>query len=102
MRADQLSWSKTAGWRGAEGARDAVNLILYFARRQALACGGRYHELRAMFPDAHILGCSTGGQICNDDVTDDEIVAVALSFDATTLRLAFSTTTMLMSAPSSK
>ena len=44
-----------------------------------------------MFPDAHILGCSTGGQIHNDDVTDDEIIAVALSFDATKLRLACET-----------
>ncbi len=40
-----------------------------------------------MFPSAHILGCSTGGQINNDDVNDDEVVAAAVSFDATRLRL---------------
>jgi hypothetical protein len=41
-----------------------------------------------MFPRAHILGCSTGGQIRNDDIVDDEIVATAVRFDATKLRLA--------------
>ena len=41
-----------------------------------------------MFPAAHILGCSTGGQISNDDVTDDEIAAAAICFDATRLRVA--------------
>src|SRR5260370_4990690 len=41
-----------------------------------------------MCPRAHVLGCSTGGQIRNDDVTDDEIAAAALRFDATKLRLA--------------
>lgn len=56
--------------------------------RAALASGARYDELRAMFPKAHVVGCSTGGQIRNDDVSDDEIAAVALRFDATKLRLA--------------
>ena len=52
-----------------------------------LACGKRYSELREMFPAAHILGCSTGGQINNSDISDDEIVAAAISFDTTRLRL---------------
>jgi hypothetical protein len=88
MRVAQLSWSESGGWavpatNGADG-----DLVFFFGKRQALACGARYHELRAMFPRAHLVGCSTGGQIHNDDVTDDEIAAAALSFDATSLRVA--------------
>jgi hypothetical protein len=70
MRVDPLSWSETAGWGASPGDRSKANLVLYFGARQALACGARYHELRAMFPEAHILGCSTGGQIRNNDVSD--------------------------------
>src|SRR5258708_23772545 len=44
--------------------------------------------MRAMFPQAHLLGCSTGGQILNDDVSDDEIAVATLRFDSTRLRLA--------------
>src|SRR4030081_2615841 len=88
MHADQLSWTEAAGWRGGNGNGSSANLVLFFGARQALACGSRYREMRAMFPQAHILGCSTGGQIVNDDVTDDDVAVAALRFDATRLRLA--------------
>jgi hypothetical protein len=88
MRAEQLVWSDKGGWRGGLGAGDGADLVLYFGMRQALANGSRFAELKGMFPRAHILGCSTGGQIHNDDVTDEEIKALALGFDATRLRAA--------------
>lgn len=86
MRVQQLSWSEAVGW-GASAQRLGANLVLYFGTRRALTCGARYRELRAMYPDAHIVGCSTGGQIRNNDLTDEEITAAALAFDATTLRV---------------
>jgi len=43
--------------------------------------------LQKMFPAAHILGCSTGGQINNNDIVDDEIIAAAIGFNATRLKL---------------
>jgi hypothetical protein len=85
MRVEQLVWNKRSGWTAARA--DAPALVLYFGTRDALACGARYDELRRRFPDAHLLGCSTGGQINNDDVSDDEIVAAAINFDATAVRL---------------
>jgi hypothetical protein len=88
MRVAPLSWSETAGWNAAFGDRANIDLVFFFGTRKSLACGARYRELRAMFPDAHILGCSTGGQIHNNDVTDDEIAAAAIGFDATKLRVA--------------
>ncbi len=91
MRVAQLSWSETAGWASAPGDRanaTNANLVFFFGARRALACGERYRELRAMFADAHILGCSTGGQIHNEDVTDDEIAAAAIRFEGTELRIA--------------
>lgn len=93
MRTDELAWSQPKGWaqRDPSGPRiegNKTDLVLYFGVREALACGARYGELREKFPKAHIVGCSTGGQIHNDDVTDDEIAAAALAFDATKIRLA--------------
>ncbi len=88
MHAHQLSWTEASGWRGGNGGADNADLVLFFGARQALACGSRYREMRSMFPRAHILGCSTGGQIVNDDITDDEIAVTAFQFDATRLRLA--------------
>jgi hypothetical protein len=88
MRTHQLSYSEAHGWRSAGAALSTANLVLYFGTRAALSKGARFQELRDMFPGAHIVGCSTGGQIRNDDISDDEIAAVALQFDATRLRVA--------------
>jgi hypothetical protein len=87
MRTQQLVWNDRAGWTAGNASVDDASLVLYFGTRAALACGARYDELRGMFPTAHILGCSTGGQINNNDINDDEIVAAAIGFDATALRL---------------
>ena len=99
MRTDELFWSEAKGWSRRERAHarangaPAADLVLYFGVREALENGARYRELREMFPKAHIVGCSTGGQIRNNDVIDDEIAAVALSFEATNIRLACETAT---------
>jgi hypothetical protein len=88
MRTQQLSWNAAHGWRAPLKDFASANLVLYFGLRSALSDGERYRELRAMFAGAHVVGCSTGGQIRNDDV-DDDIAAVALCFKQTRLRLAF-------------
>jgi hypothetical protein len=87
MHSRQITWNRQAGWTPITAGPENVSLVFYFGTRQMLACGTRYSELREMFPAAHILGCSTGGQINNSDISDDEIVAAAISFDATRLRL---------------
>jgi hypothetical protein len=86
MHVDQWSWSEAKGWNG--GRSGDADLVLFFGARAALECGTRYRQLRERFPKAHILGCSSGGQILNDDVTDDEIAGAALRFERTRLRLA--------------
>jgi hypothetical protein len=88
MHSQQITWSQQAGWSPVANP-EQVALVFYFGTREVLACGARYNELRDMFPAAHILGCSTGGQINNSDVNDDGIVAAAIRFDSTRLRLVY-------------
>jgi len=87
MESEQITWNPQAGWTPAKARLKNVSLVFYFGTRQMLACGARFNELRAMFPAAHIMGCSTGGQINSSDVNDDEVVAAAISFDTTKLQL---------------
>ncbi|MEA2864994.1 MAG: hypothetical protein QOC84_2950 [Bradyrhizobium sp.] len=87
MRSQQITWNPQARWSPVKAELGNASLVFYFGTRQMLACGKRYSELREMFPSAHILGCSTGGQINSSDISDDEIVAAAIGFDATRLRL---------------
>jgi hypothetical protein len=88
MRADQLSWNVVSGWTAQGAFPEQAGLVLYFGTRDALANGKRYDELRDMFPGAHVVGCSTGGQIRNNNISDDDIAAIALNFERTQLKLA--------------
>ncbi len=65
----------------------AADLVLYFGSREALEDGHLFAALRTRYPLAIILGCSTGGQILDEDVTDDTATAVATAFDSSTIRL---------------
>ncbi|SRR5258708_1883042 len=78
MHSQQITWNSQAGWTPIKAELENVSLVFYFGTRQMLACGKRVSELREMFPAAHILGCTTGGQINNNEISDDEIVAAAM------------------------
>ncbi|MEJ0012619.1 MAG: FIST N-terminal domain-containing protein [Bauldia sp.] len=87
MRANLLSWRKDSGWSETDKLTGVPQLLFYFGARLDLESADRYDELRARFPEVHLVGCSTGGQIRDDEVFDDQIAAVALSFDRTRLRV---------------
>ena len=91
MYVRQVEWNPAAGWSVGDPERLRAGLVLYFGGRDALDDGARHRELQALFPRAHLLGCSTGGQIVGGEVADETIAAVALGFDATPLALARTT-----------
>lgn len=87
MQIQYLHWNAAHGWRGADARREPPQLVLYFGSREQLVDGWRYRELRGLYPDSHVVGCSSGGQIHGDDICDDEAVAVAVRFANTQMRL---------------
>lgn len=87
MQTEQLTWSATGGWHPGAGMRDA-QWVLYFGVREALAHDGWYDELRARYPHAHLLGCSSGGQIQESQISETGILAVVVRFAAARLRIA--------------
>ena len=45
-------------------------------------------KIKATFPTANIVGCSTAGEICNDDVLSNSLVLTAAAFDKATMKFA--------------
>jgi hypothetical protein len=86
MQVESLAWSRAEQWKRNSDVTRNAQLVLYFGSRTALAGTARFDELRSMFPQAHIAGCSAGGQIVASDVIDEGIAAVGLSFDDTQIR----------------
>jgi hypothetical protein len=87
MDTASLSWNVIDRWQ-SQKTQFAPNLVLYFGSRETLSDSGRYRELREMFPDACLMGCSTDGQICGDEMIESGVNAIAVRFDATTIRTA--------------
>ncbi len=88
MQTEQLTWSASDGWQPSNGLRDEAQLVLYFGDNAALDNDTWYQPLRAMYPAAHIVGCSSGGQIQPAGFSDPGIAAVAVRFSSTRIRVA--------------
>jgi hypothetical protein len=91
VQTEQLTWSEGAGWHPIAGVANDAQLVLYFGARDALSHDAWYSELRTRYPRAHIVGCSSGGQIQEARFSETGIAAVAVQFAATPLRIATET-----------
>lgn len=61
--------------------------LLVFGPRALLEDGQLVGDLRARWPDAAMLGCTTAGGISARGVDDDDVVVTALGFDAAHVRV---------------
>jgi hypothetical protein len=69
-------------WAGAQSAQ----LVLVFGATTALQDTRSVAAIRQFYPAAHILGCSTAGEISGAQVSDDSMVATAIHFEHTEVR----------------
>ncbi len=83
MRIEQRIWTKANGWvsRMGEALGDSAHLVLTFAGTSIMKAGRLLEEVKERYPAAHILGCSTAGEISGTDVSDDSLVTTAVQFD---------------------
>lgn len=86
MKATQRQWTRKDGWQGAIAPDASANLVLVFGGAEAFDAE-RCAELRLAFPGAVLVGCTTAGEILGEQVHDDSVVATALSFTATRVRV---------------
>lgn len=88
MRTEQNRWTEDRGWEPAPPGKlgGSAQLVFLFGSREILKSGAQTELIRKAFPNAHILGCSTAGEICGTQVSDDSLVTTALRFDHTQVR----------------
>jgi hypothetical protein len=89
MQLEQRVWTQEAGWTPATcRLREAAQLVVVFGSTSRLDDPARVQELSRLYPRAHLVGCSTAGEICGTHVQDDSLVTTAAQFDGTTVRVA--------------
>lgn len=90
MRTEQRTWTSERGWVPASAGRlaDCAQLVLIFGATVVLQDPRIVESIRKYYPAAYILGCSTAGEICGAQVSDDSLVATAIHFEHTQVRAA--------------
>lgn len=88
MKIEQNLWRSDKGWKSGEPGSlgDSASLVLIFGSRKILKEPIPLKKIRKSFPNAHLLGCSTAGEICGSEVSDDTLVMTALRFDHTQIK----------------
>lgn len=88
MQVEQTNWNKDQRWgKTVLKLQNTAQVALVFGDRHVLDGIDRFSEIRSMYPSAHILGCSTAGEISGTAVRDHSIVLTALSFDSTDVKV---------------
>ena len=90
MKIEQTMWTQSTGWvpEYTGTLADSAQLVLMFGATQVLKDTKHYCRIRETYPSAHILGCSTAGEICGTQVFDDSLVATAVYFEHTRIKSA--------------
>lgn len=66
---------------------EKANLVLVFGERVFLDKLQSYHSVKKIYPQSHIIICSTSGQISDTNLIENNIVATAIQFEKTALRV---------------
>jgi len=92
MKLAQRRWSETTGWSEHQGTVPEsiaeAQLVLVFGGTKQVVEAKWMAELRAAYPKAHLFGCTTAGEIAGTRVYDDSLVATAVQFEHTQIKLA--------------
>jgi hypothetical protein len=90
MRVAQRLWTEREGWSPSSGAplNGDSSLVVYFGAPEALDTGKPVQELAALYPNAKLIGCSTGGEIHGADVLDGSVSATVVGFEHTRVEAA--------------
>jgi hypothetical protein len=88
MKTEQNVWTQKTGWQpsvpGTLGK--SAQLVLAFGSTELIKQSPLLKELNVIYPNAHLVGCSTAGEICGTTVYDDSLTTVAINFEKTTVK----------------
>lgn len=87
MQIEQTRWSQSKGWVPSPAGKLGANaqLVLLFGSPDCLKQTAWQDDIESTYPNAHRIGCSTAGEIYGTEVTDETLVATAISFEHTRL-----------------
>ena len=87
VKVEQLRWNKIKGWQPdfTSSMGESVQLVLLFGSTFMIKEQQFFADIKKIYPNAYLFGCSTSGEICGTEVEDDSLVVTAVYFENTSL-----------------
>lgn len=86
MQIKSFRWTPEQGWPSGVALADA-NLVLVFGEHAHFQKPECFEALRARFPSARIIGCSSSGNLLGAEITDGDVLATAVRLDHSSVRM---------------
>ena len=88
MKIEQRRWTDVRGWEPGPPHElgESAQLVLLFGSTLILKAQKCFGEIKNAYPKALLFGCSTAGEICGAQVTDDSLIATAINFEFTQVK----------------
>jgi hypothetical protein len=90
MKTEQSIYSRESGWvkKSENSLGKTASIVFLFGNGELLKEQQHIDFVRGAYPDAHIVGCSTSGEICQEMVFDSNIVCTAVWFENSHIEVA--------------
>lgn len=90
MKIEQRRFSVANGWKVLTDRPlvEKPQLVLVFGQTALVKDRTHFEEIKTFYPDAHILICSSAGEILGTEVSDDTLAVTAIFWQKTTLKFA--------------
>jgi hypothetical protein len=90
MKTEQTIYSKSNGWlkRTEHEMGKYAQLVFLFGNRDLLKIQQHIDFVKENYPFAQIVGCSTSGEIIQEEVNNNNIICTAVWFEKSTIEIA--------------
>lgn len=91
LNIEMSKWTSTYGWvveKGELRNREKAQLVMVFGSPQIISDVSIFEVIRKRFPNGYIVGCSTSGNILGSAVNDNCMVATAMEFEKSNVKIA--------------
>jgi hypothetical protein len=90
MKTEQSIYSESTGWlsKSENEIGKLVQLVFLFGNRELLKAQQNIDFIKEAYPSAQIVGCSTSGEIYQEEVYNNNIICTAVWFENTSVETA--------------
>jgi len=89
MKTEQLVFTVANGWevKSDNNLKEIAQLVLVFGNKDLLIQQQPFNYINSFYPNAEIVGCSTAGEICQEEILSNSIVCTAVYFENTPIQV---------------